>query len=381
MIDEVTGLKHKLVNFSPFLTDWLDLERPTPDRLEFLLLLVLDFDGPTFNNSEYWIEGKTEALNHIKMRSLSGQYTISLNGKEHCLKVMLETNKRKAILMSELSEDEIVEGIIQFGNNRGTCKNLQLVLRSSATSVEVNSSENITKVKLVTKSSDFTQMPEARISEIAALFDINLQRLPKSNIISTKTKKKHSIARPCTPPAAAAVTTIIPEHTKYMFECFTKNKFCDITIHGPDDHEINAHKCVLYSGSSIWRQLLTNNDQLSIITIPDFERDTIETLVTFIYIGFVQKPPKQTDQLLISAEMYGVDGLKTWCEQQLITTITIDTAINLLVLAHKYNGKTLLEHVWKFVRKNTAELMKRNEWTSAFLSYPDLTLKLFNTLL
>lgn len=138
---------------------------------------------------------------------------------------------------------------------------------------------------------------------------------------------------------------------------------------------------MLFSGSTAWRQLLINDDQVSIITVPYFERETIEALVTYIYTGFVSKPPKQTDELLIAAEKYGVDGLKTWCEQDLMTSITINSAIKLLVLAHRYNTKTLFDGVWTFVRKHIAELMKRDEWKSTFSSYPEMTYELFNSLL
>lgn len=143
-------------------------------------------------------------------------------------------------------------------------------------------------------------------------------------------------------------------------------------------HEIRAHKIVLVSGSTVWRKLLTSNDQLSKIPIPDLEQDVIEALVTFIYSGSVPEPPKRTDQLLIAADKYGVDGLRRWCELDLINTITMNSAIRLFVLSHRCNASILYERSLNFIRLHIAELKERDEWNPMFHSYPELALKLFN---
>lgn len=223
------------------------------------------------------------------------------------------------------------------------------------------------------------------VSKLHSNCAVQKAQLPENNPItrascsSAPINQSISDSTQTTPSAAAA--TALPEISKFMYKCYTENKFCDITIRVPDGNEIRAHKNMLFSGSTVWRQILTKDDQLSIIPAADFERETIDTLVTFIYIDSVPKAPSKMDQLLIAAEAYGVDGLKTWCEQQLITTITIESAINLLVLAHRYNAQTLFDKVWTFVRKHTAELKQRDEWKSAFFSYPELTFELFNSLL
>lgn len=120
--------------------------------------------------------------------------------------------------------------------------------------------------------------------------------------------------------------------------------------------------------------------ELSIITVPDLDPETVQTLVTYIYDGSVPNSPTNTDQLIIAAATYGVDGLKDWCEGQLIATITIASAINLMILSHDCDAQELFKETVTFVRQNIANLKERDEWKSLFFSYPELAMKMVNSL-
>lgn len=434
IINEATGQHHKLVNISPFMTDWFDFG--VGNRMEFLVILALDVNEPSRANSIHWWETKTEALNHANI-SLSSSPTL-INGKECRLKCIVETREGKEILIDGLKPDEFVNTNFQIRNNEPgvSDRHLQVALRSSATSLRINAKEQINKIALLSFSKNLTEMKKARISKISQIIEnidlllskeisqvsqkvlemkAAIQQQVLSSIRGSSTsypKKSINDNSALTPPAPAAVTVLpeqtkhimypnkrsihdnstttqpapaaviaLPEQTKHsMYTFFTEKKFTDITIQVRNGHEIKAHKCVLFCGSTVWRQRLTEDDQLSIITVTDFEMETIETLVTFIYIGAVPKLPEQTDQLLIAAETYGVNGLKTWCEQQLMAAINIDSAINLLVLAHRNDAKTLYDEILTFARKNIAELSQRHEFESFFLAYPELGFELIKNI-
>lgn len=71
ILNEATGTHQKLVNGTPFLTEWfkIDIEN---DRMEFMVVIVVDFeDSPTLQ-TECWLEGTTESLNNIRMCHSSG---------------------------------------------------------------------------------------------------------------------------------------------------------------------------------------------------------------------------------------------------------------------------------------------------------------------
>lgn len=323
LLNETTGQNHKLVNLSPFKTDWIDLGSII-DRLEFMVVFAMDIFEPTAN-FEHWLEA------------------VTLNPEPNDTKRNLSYNFKNMDIARKTDIAKILEKI-----------DLQ------PSKVDGNSELNATYIIQ-------QKQPKTKL------------QLPDNN---PTTPIKHRIIE-CTnlAPVPATAVSALPEILKFMYQYFTEKKFCDITIKVHDGHEIRAHKTMLCAASTVWRQILTDDERLSVIATADMERETIETLLTYIYIGSVPNPPKQTDQLLIAAETYGVDGLKIWCEQQLISTITIDSAIHLLVLAHRYKATALIDEAWKFIKKHAAELKQRDEWKTAFCSYPELTFELFNSLL
>lgn len=405
LLNDATGKHQKLVNFSPFMSEWFDLG-VSKDHVEFMVVLVLNYDDPVRPDFLHWWETKTETLKSTVINYLQSVSQTLINGKPCLLKIIGETQEGKEIFMDGLKDNEFVSAKFEILNNESaeSDRDLEMVLRSSATtSLRINAKERIGSVEILSISyrlSDMKKVQIARISKIIENIDLltrndsaelcklmedfQLQQLPEKNpkieVASTCNRNKPRIIEVpmLTTHSAADILPKLPKND--LFKCFAEQKFCDISIE-VGCIRVQAHKCVLFGGSTVWRQLLTENGQLSIISVADMDIDTFQTLLTFIYIGSVPKPPKQTDQLLIVADTYGVDGLKTWCEEKLISTITIESAINLLVLAHRYKAKTLFDEVWTFARKNAAELRQQPELKSFFVSCPELAFDLFKNLL
>lgn len=137
---------------------------------------------------------------------------------------------------------------------------------------------------------------------------------------------------------------ILSELRKY----FVDDKFCDITVHVIDD-KIRAHKVVLATGSTIWHNLFDSDQTLTNITINDFDYETVKQLIEYIYTGTAKQA---TDQLLIAADKYGVNGLKELCEEQLIELINMETIGTVLELAERYKANKLLEEAEKFLKEH-----------------------------
>lgn len=224
----------------------------------------------------------------------------------------------------------------------------------------------------------FQNMNKESISEIANM----IERTFSDSLLSEHSEDSNSSVGLSSihnnSPTPAVSTTPAAE---LMFKCFKEKKFCDITIQVAGGHNIFAHKIVLLSRSTVWQQLLTDDDQLSVINVTEFDAETIDALLTFIYINSVPEALKSINLLLIAAETFGVGDLKTCCEQRLIDTITKYTAINLLVLAHRYNAKELFDCVLDFVRNNIGELKESDEWKMVIFQYPEFTFELLKLLL
>lgn len=163
-----------------------------------------------------------------------------------------------------------------------------------------------------------------------------------------------------------------------LTEYYTENKYCDVTVQ-VQDRKIRAHKVVLAASSAVWRNILNEDETLTIIPIINFEYETIKELIDFMYTGLVKNA---TEQLLVAACSFSVNnGLKEICEEELIKTIDMVNVANLLVLADQYEAEELFNNVVAFVRENYATFKDLEESKTIFLMYPELAYKLFSKIM
>lgn len=369
----------KLNKNSPFVTK--PTEFPHSDRdMTVVCAFDIDFGGHTsVKKHEYWLECKTQELRKYfhhptAITSLPEMCSISI-GNIQKKTVEMELARRDDGMYAKLHAtglDRKCHFLVAIWTSRGTYDTVCV----GPTQIEYSSLESMaTFIEVFAISYDFQKMSQDRISEITE-FVKNSCSDSLQTVESVETT--HFTKSLSTIDSISTSTTTAEQWT--ILHCQTHNKFCDITIHQvPGGHKIRAHKVVLVSGSTVWRGLLTNDDNVSIITT-DLEKDVIEALVKFIYIGSVPEPPKRIDQLLSAADKYGVDGLKLWCERRLIDLITKDSVIHLLILAYANNASILYDIAINFIRQNISELKECEDWQSVFFTYPELALKLFNSL-
>lgn len=176
----------------------------------------------------------------------------------------------------------------------------------------------------------------------------------------------------------AKVQPLITEHLSanpaMLYQLYIEKKLCDITIQS-NDSKIRAHKVVLASCSSIWRDILIADMSLDIIHIVDFDIGTIMELIAYIYTRNVTPSSSVNyEQLFLAADKYKITGLKERCEELLMEAISLKNVVNLAVLAHQYKAPTLLDKVFAFIRENYAEFKELKEFESIFFVYPELAI-------
>lgn len=408
----------KLDNFSPFESIKTELIRRDGDLTLVCAFDIECSDRTLASSSEHWLETKTEIP--TKITTDDGIHIVPMfkpifvDGNTQLYSISLSELKRKCVQLQISHRDDVLKHRIVAGLDKGKrlavqyhdlqgqpvelcvghtetehdCYFYGIRISVSAILYEFRemSQDRIYKIdKIIRKSCSDTLMKKNRIdsSSLQAVRNVKEKRTKTviTPILIRNENEKDSAALQTTTDTPSCSKVSLPEATTANMTDFPYIKFCDITIQVPGGSNFRAHKFILSGKSSVWRQLLSNNVQLSIITIEDLEEDIIEALVNFIYIGSVPEPPKCIDQLLIAADKYGVDDLKKWCEQQLINTITVPSAVNLLILANRYIASDLYERVINFVRQHIAELKEREEFNSLFFTYPDLALKLFNNII
>ncbi|EDS28705.1 conserved hypothetical protein [Culex quinquefasciatus] len=132
----------------------------------------------------------------------------------------------------------------------------------------------------------------------------------------------------------------------HLDELFTKNKFSDVTmIIGKK--QFRAHKAILAVRSPVFAAMFEHDMQES--------KENTEVL-RFIYTGKVQDMDQLARALLIAADKYSLDTLKSKCSEHLGSRLSVATATATLELADKYNAGALKQQAIKFISKHVKQL-------------------------
>ena len=67
-------------------------------------------------------------------------------------------------------------------------------------------------------------------------------------------------------------------------------------------------------------------------------------------------------ELLMSAEKYHLAGLKTICEAELTSTLTVNNAVEHLILADMHNAPQLRKSAVQFIARNLYDIQHHGSW-------------------
>lgn len=137
---------------------------------------------------------------------------------------------------------------------------------------------------------------------------------------------------------------------------------------------LRAHKAILAVRSPVFAAMFEHDMQESkenAVKIVDIRVDVFEEMLRFIYTGSVEQLEQRSKDLLIAAEKYALEGLKTLCEEHLGMKLTVDSAAETLQLADMYNADKLKQQTISFISNNLKE-MKSTDWKSLITTHPDV---------
>uniref|UniRef100_A0A183BWT3 BTB domain-containing protein n=1 Tax=Globodera pallida TaxID=36090 RepID=A0A183BWT3_GLOPA len=103
--------------------------------------------------------------------------------------------------------------------------------------------------------------------------------------------------------------------------------------------EIPVHKAILAARSPVFAAMLqhvdTSESKTGVLEIKDVECGVVKEMLNFIYSGKSSSPEinEIASDLLIAADKYRLEELKTHCEHCLIQAINFENACQLLIIA------------------------------------------------
>lgn len=117
---------------------------------------------------------------------------------------------------------------------------------------------------------------------------------------------------------------------------------------------------------------MTEKPQNNMVKIED-DAEVFEELLRFLYAGKVKKSSMETlaVKLLIAADKYDVEGLKTMCEGTLSRSLSITNAVEYLLIAELCSADLLKKSV-NFIASNMKKMRVRPEFKSLRMKYPSV---------
>ena len=143
-----------------------------------------------------------------------------------------------------------------------------------------------------------------------------------------------------------------------------------------------CHKIVLSSRSDVFATMFKNKSmseaQSGVVEIDDFKADVIEAMIDFIYNDEIKEKKKITANLLRAAEKYNIGDLVEFCIEHLKTNLSLDSVLDVLVVAHLINEKELFDAASDFFKKNSDSVVKTKDWEELKETNPSLIGSVFS---
>ncbi|OXU31614.1 hypothetical protein TSAR_003067 [Trichomalopsis sarcophagae] len=137
-------------------------------------------------------------------------------------------------------------------------------------------------------------------------------------------------------------------------------EYCDISFL-VDGKTFKAHKCILAKESPVFDAMFKidmKEKLLNEVIIEDIRPDIFEKLLRYMYVGEVEDIHQAiTVELLVAADKYAIDELKLKCGQTLIDNLSIDTAVESLMITDRYNMRSFKATVIQFITSHSTDIV------------------------
>lgn len=172
-------------------------------------------------------------------------------------------------------------------------------------------------------------------------------------------------------PEKTAIKPIFQQNLyKDLAEASKKDEFLDVTLF-TQDGPIRANSFILSARSPVFASLLneSNNKQL---LLSDVKTDVMMEILDFMYTDSCQKTEDILLNLFNVAFDYEINGLRQFCQKELLSLMCIENAATILVAALETGEETELElKVIDFINANKDKVFETAEWRRVSELWPE----------
>lgn len=158
--------------------------------------------------------------------------------------------------------------------------------------------------------------------------------------------------------------------------------YSDVTLVS-DGKEIRVHKNVLTARSPVFAAMFQHNmleKRKNKVHIDDIKHEVLKEMLRFIYCSRVKNVESLAEDLLAAAEKYELKGLKLMCEIVMCKALSVDNAVNFLIISDLYKADKLKKESIHFINANTDAVSITPEFKAMAESKPHLVVEIFNAL-
>lgn len=159
---------------------------------------------------------------------------------------------------------------------------------------------------------------------------------------------------------------------------FSNKAFSDVTITAKGKN-FKLHKCILSTRSSVFEAMFRNDMKernQNTVEIKDIKYKILQELFRYMYTGTVNNIEKIVDELLIAADKYNVEGLKSLCEDIVCNELDENNAIFYLQLAVVNNSERIKLQAIKCISFCLEGFIKKEAFEEFGKQYPEVLLEI-----
>ncbi|KAI3961915.1 hypothetical protein MKW98_022120 [Papaver atlanticum] len=132
------------------------------------------------------------------------------------------------------------------------------------------------------------------------------------------------------------------KHIGLLAVAFREGSYSDIQVKPGNGPSIPAHRFLLATTSEVLKTMLASNlcksAPIDSISLPEFNREDLETFLEFLYCGKLAKEKfdMHFQSLTLAADKYVIPHLQTYCEQHILKLLDSSNSLKILdqILSH-----------------------------------------------
>ncbi|XP_063089617.1 speckle-type POZ protein-like [Cavia porcellus] len=147
--------------------------------------------------------------------------------------------------------------------------------------------------------------------------------------------------------------------------------------------EFQAHKAILAARSPVFMALLEHEKQGSRknrVEISDMDPEVFKEMIYFMYTGKAPNLGRMATELLEAATRFGLERLKLMCENHLCSNLSVENAVEILILADLHSAHQLKTRTLDFINCYVSDILETSEWKAMVVSRPHLVAEAYHSL-